>query len=134
MNETIIQYFVIPALPMLVVTGVLVILGAIGTYFVARQIRPMSLFKSLGFSWLVIGLGALVLVPLMVMSALSSGAYDPVRDDSVTAESVPWLWFRLRFFVVFALVVSIPVVAILVWSRRPRIKELKSAGVDVDRG
>ena len=112
-------YLVIPAIPALVVTGGLVTLGAIVGYFAARQVHPISFLKSLAISWLAIGLGCSVCLPLMMMSALSSGAYDPVRDDCANVESVPWRWIRLCSFVAFAFVVSIPIVAWLMWSRRP---------------
>ena len=119
MDETFIRYFVFAVIPMLVFTGVLVIVAAIGVYVVARQIRPISFFKSLACSWLVVGFGALVFVSLVMMSALSSGAYDPIRDDGMTPEYVPWLWYRLWFFVVFYLLVSIPIVGLLLWPSRP---------------
>jgi hypothetical protein len=104
---------------MLASTGVFVIVAAFGVCLLARQVHPISFFTSLAGSWLVVGLGALVFVPLMMLLALSSGAYDPARDDGMTPDSVTWLWYRLWFFVGLFLVVSIPVIRFQFWSSPP---------------
>lgn len=48
MNEAFIPYFVIPAIPVLVVTSGLVTLDAIVGYVAARQVHPISFLKSPG--------------------------------------------------------------------------------------
>jgi len=51
--------------------------------------------RAFAYAWLSAGLLCFVLGPLAIMYTMSTGIYDPVRDDNLPQEAVPYTWARL---------------------------------------
>lgn len=56
--------------------------------------------RAFAYAWLSAGLLYFVVGALAMMYTISTGIYDPVRDDSFPLDAMPYFWARLATEVV----------------------------------